>query len=392
MDLANLLIQLLNSVQYGLLLFMLAAGLTLIFGIMGVVNLAHGSFYMLGAYLAWWLSAQVGNLPLAIVLGALLSVALGLALEWLLFRHFYQRDHLDQVLLTFGLIYVFEELRSLLWGDDVHGVEIPKALDWSLPLTDTLSYPAYRLFMSGLCLLLALGLYLLISRTRLGMKIRAGAFNRDMAESLGINIRLIRAIVFALGVGLAAVAGMIAAPIASVYPNMGSQVLIMCFVVVVIGGIGSVRGALIAALLVGLVAPAGTPPDVVATVNPNRLDCGSGLRFLCAAGVAFLTAVAAVRLLRRTGFFAARAEPDLLGLLDLVALATVCDVMPLTGLNRAFVTQGLKVIGRRERVGLAALLEVAQANERPSAMTLGYALGSRINAGPDRPRRSARPR
>ncbi|MBV5291280.1 MAG: branched-chain amino acid ABC transporter permease [Curvibacter lanceolatus] len=253
MDLANLLIQLLNSVQYGLLLFMLAAGLTLIFGIMGVVNLAHGSFYMLGAYLAWWLSAQVGNLPLAIVLGALLSVALGLALEWLLFRHFYQRDHLDQVLLTFGLIYVFEELRSLLWGDDVHGVDIPQALNWSLPLTDTLSYPAYRLFMSGLCLLLALGLYLLISRTRLGMKIRAGAFNRDMAESLGINIRLIHAIVFALGVGLAAVAGMIAAPIASVYPNMGSQVLIMCFVVVVIGGIGSVRGALIAALLVGLV-------------------------------------------------------------------------------------------------------------------------------------------
>ncbi|WP_019575330.1 branched-chain amino acid ABC transporter permease [Curvibacter lanceolatus] len=253
MDLANLLIQLLNSVQYGLLLFMLAAGLTLIFGIMGVVNLAHGSFYMLGAYLAWWLSAQVGSLPLAIVLGALLSVALGLALEWLLFRHFYQRDHLDQVLLTFGLIYVFEELRSLLWGDDVHGVDIPQALNWSLPLTDTLSYPAYRLFMSGLCLLLALGLYLLISRTRLGMKIRAGAFNRDMAESLGINIRLIHAIVFALGVGLAAVAGMIAAPIASVYPNMGSQVLIMCFVVVVIGGIGSVRGALIAALLVGLV-------------------------------------------------------------------------------------------------------------------------------------------
>lgn len=253
MDIANFLIQLLNSVQYGLLLFMLAAGLTLIFGIMGVVNLAHGSFYMLGAYLAWWLSARVGSLPLAIVLGALLSVGLGLALEALLFRHFYQRDHLDQVLLTFGLIYVFEELRSLLWGDDVHGVDIPQGLDWSLPLTDTLSYPAYRLFMSGLCLLLALGLYLLISRTRLGMKIRAGAFNREMAQSLGINIRRIHAVVFALGVGLAAVAGMIAAPVASVYPNMGSQVLIMCFVVVVIGGIGSVRGALVAALLVGLV-------------------------------------------------------------------------------------------------------------------------------------------
>ena len=253
MDLANLLIQLLNSVQFGLLLFMLAAGLTLIFGIMGVVNLAHGSFYMLGAYLAWSLSAQLGSLTLAIMVGAALSVIFGLALEWLLFRHFYDRDHLDQVLLTFGLIYIFEELRSIIWGDDVHGVTIPQALSASIPLTDNLSYPVYRLFMSGVCIALALGLYLLISRTRLGMKIRAGAFNRGMAESLGINIKLIHAVVFALGVGLAAVAGMIAAPVASVYPNMGSQVLIMCFVVVVIGGIGSVRGALIAALLVGLV-------------------------------------------------------------------------------------------------------------------------------------------
>jgi branched-chain amino acid transport system permease protein len=253
MDFANFLIQLLNSVQYGLLLFMLAAGLTLIFGIMGVVNLAHGSFYMLGAYLAWSLSTQLGSLALAILVGTALSVVFGLALEWLLFRHFYQREHLDQVLLTFGLIYIFEELRSIIWGDDVHGVPIPEMLQASIPLTDTLSYPVYRLFMSGLCLLLALGLYLLISKTRLGMKIRAGAFNRDMAGALGINIKLIHAVVFALGVTLAAVAGMITAPIASVYPNMGSQVLIMCFVVVVIGGIGSVRGAMIAALLVGLV-------------------------------------------------------------------------------------------------------------------------------------------
>jgi branched-chain amino acid transport system permease protein len=157
------------------------------------------------------------------------------------------------VLLTFGLIYIFEEVRSLLWGDDVHAVQMPAALDWSIPLTDNLSYPFYRLFMSGLCIVLAVGLYLLISKTRLGMKIRAGAFNRDMAEALGVNIRLIHAVVFALGVGLASVAGMIAAPISSVYPNMGGSVLIMCFVVVVIGGIGSVRGALIAALLVGLV-------------------------------------------------------------------------------------------------------------------------------------------
>ena len=253
MDLANFLIQLLNSVQYGLLLFMLAAGLTLIFGIMGVVNLAHGSFYMLGAYLAWSLSSYFGSLSLAILGGAVLSAIFGLALEWLLFRHFYHRDHLDQVLLTFGLIYIFEELRSILWGDDVHGVTIPDFLSASIPLTDNLSYPVYRLFMSGVCIALALGLYLLISKTRLGMKIRAGAFNRDMAGALGINIKLIHAVVFALGVTLAAVAGMIAAPIASVYPNMGSQVLIMCFVVVVIGGIGSVRGAMVAALLVGLV-------------------------------------------------------------------------------------------------------------------------------------------
>ena len=141
----------------------------------------------------------------------------------------------------------------MLWGDDVHGLPVPELLSASIPLTDTLSYPVYRLFMSGICLLLALGLYLLISKTRLGMKIRAGAFNHEMTESLGVNIKLIHSVVFALGVGLASIAGMIAAPISSVYPNMGSQVLIMCFVVVVIGGIGSVRGALISALLVGLV-------------------------------------------------------------------------------------------------------------------------------------------
>ena len=253
MDLANFLIQTLNSVQYGLLLFLLAAGLTLIFGIMGVVNLAHGSFYMIGAYLGYGLTAQTGNLALALAGGATLSVLLGWVLERMLFRHFYHRDHLDQVLMTFGLIYVLEESRSILWGDDVHGVPIPDVLSGAIQLTDNLSYPHYRLFISAICLLLALGLYLLISKTRIGMRIRAGAFNSGMTEALGINIRRLHALVFALGVGLAAVAGILAAPISSVYPNMGSQVLIMCFVVVVIGGIGSVRGAMIAALLVGLV-------------------------------------------------------------------------------------------------------------------------------------------
>ena len=253
MDLANFLIQLLNSVQYGLLLFLLAAGLTLIFGIMGVVNLAHGSFYMLGAYLAYALTGSIGNLFVAIPVGAVLSLAIGWLLEKILFKHFYHRDHLDQVLLTFGLIYIFEELRSMLWGDDVHNVAIPASLDWSIKLTENLSYPAYRLFLLAVCLLLALGLWLLISRTKIGMKIRAGAFNSDMAQALGVNIVRLHALVFALGVALASLAGMLIAPISSIYPNMGSQVLIMCFVVVVIGGIGSVRGALISALLVGLV-------------------------------------------------------------------------------------------------------------------------------------------
>jgi len=250
---ASILIQLLNSVQYGLLLFLVASGLTLIFGIMGVINLAHGSFYMVGAYLAWSLASMTGNLLTAILLGLVLSVALGLLLEWLLIRHFYERDHLYQVLLTYGLILVFEELRSIIWGDDVQSATVPALFAHSIPLTDTLSYPVYRLMMSAACLLVALGMYLLIRRTRLGMTIRAGAHSRELVESLGINVRLLFQLVFALGVALASFAGMLAAPVSSVYPNMGGQVLIICFVVVVIGGIGSIRGALIASLLIGLV-------------------------------------------------------------------------------------------------------------------------------------------
>ncbi|MEO5699472.1 MAG: branched-chain amino acid ABC transporter permease [Casimicrobiaceae bacterium] len=252
MDFYSFLIQLLNAVQYGLLLFLVASGLTLIFGIMGIINLAHGSFYMIGAYMAFTLSALTGSLVLAIVLGVVLSVALGIVLEWGLFSHLYKRDHLEQVLLTYGLILVFEELRSIIVGNDVHGVPVPALLNWSVPLTDTLSYPVYRLVMSLVCLLLAGLLYLFISRTRLGMMIRAGASNREMVQSLGLNINLVYRLVFALGVALAAFAGMIAAPVSSVYPGMGTHVLIICFVVVVIGGIGSIWGALVAALLIGL--------------------------------------------------------------------------------------------------------------------------------------------
>jgi len=246
------LIQLLNAVQYGLLLFLLSSGLTLIFGIMGVINLAHGSFYMIGAYLAYWLAKLTGSLWLAIPLGIVITFGIGLVLETTIISRLYKRDHLYQVLLTFGLILVFEELRSILFGDEVHGVAVPAILNYSIPLTDTLSYPAYRLFVTTVCLAIAVLLYLVIHRTRIGMMIRAGNSNREMAASLGVNIPLLFALVFAFGMALAAFAGTIAAPISSVFPGMGNQILIICFVVVVIGGIGSINGAMIASLAIGL--------------------------------------------------------------------------------------------------------------------------------------------
>ncbi|WP_018988731.1 branched-chain amino acid ABC transporter permease [Aromatoleum toluclasticum] len=251
MDFVSFLIQVLNSLQYGLLLFLVASGLTLVFGIMGIINLAHGSFYMVGAYLAFALTGMTGNLMLAIALGLPLAFVFGAILEWALFSHLYKRDHLEQVLLTYGLILIFEELRSLAVGDEVHGVTIPELFSASIPLSDNLSYPVYRLVISVVCLALAGGLYWLIQKTRLGMMIRAGSHDRDMVKALGIDINLLYRTVFALGVALAALAGMLAAPISSVYPGMGSSVLIISFVIVVIGGVGSVWGALVAALVIG---------------------------------------------------------------------------------------------------------------------------------------------
>jgi branched-chain amino acid transport system permease protein len=224
----------------------------LIFGIMGVINLAHGSFYMVGAYLAYWLAKTTGSLWLALPLATLIAFAIGLLLETTIFSRLYRRDHLYQVLLTFGLILVFEELRSIVFGDDVHGVAMPALLNFSIPLTETLSYPVYRLFVTGVCLVIAGVMYFVIHRTRTGMRIRAGNSNREMAASLGVNMPLLFALVFAAGVALAGFAGAIAAPISSVFPGMGHQILILCFVVVVIGGIGSINGALIASLAVGL--------------------------------------------------------------------------------------------------------------------------------------------
>ncbi|MCR5867691.1 MULTISPECIES: branched-chain amino acid ABC transporter permease [Aquincola] len=254
MDVPTFLVQCLNAVQYGLLLFLLASGLTLIFGIMGVINLAHGSFYMLGAYMAFALSPLFGDqFLLMLAAGIVLAAVFGYFLEWAFYSYLYQREHLQQVLMTYGLILVFEELRSILVGNDVHGVKPPEWLAGSFALGEVMSYPTYRLFASAACIVLALGLYWVVNRTRLGMMIRAGASNRDMVRGLGIDIRRLYRIVFAAGVALAALAGMIAAPMSSVYPGMGGSVLIICFVVVVIGGIGSITGALVASLLVGFV-------------------------------------------------------------------------------------------------------------------------------------------
>lgn len=258
MDIPTFLVQCLNAIQYGLLLFLVASGLTLIFGIMGVINLAHGSFYMIGAYMAYALAPGVqqvlgGGFFTTLLVGMVLSVLLGYVLEWVFFSYLYEREHLQQVLMTYGLILVFEELRSIWVGDDVHGVTPPEWLSGSIALGDLMSYPVYRLFISAVCLGVALAMWWVLAKTRLGMRIRAGASNREMVQAMGINIRLLYRIVFAVGVALAALAGMIAAPVSSVYPGMGSSVLIICFVVVVIGGIGSIKGALVAALLVGVV-------------------------------------------------------------------------------------------------------------------------------------------
>jgi len=258
MDLSTFLIQCLNSLQYGLLLFLVASGLTLIFGIMGVINLAHGSFYMVGAYMAYALAPIVastfgGGFFATLAVGVVLAVLMGYVLEWAFFSFLYEREHLQQVLMTYGLILVFEELRSLLVGDDVHGVQPPPFLAGTIPLGEMMTYPVYRLFISGVCLVLALGMWFVFARTRLGMMIRAGSANREMVQSLGIDIKFLYRVVFAAGMAVAVLAGMVAAPVSSVYPGMGNQVLIICFVVVVIGGIGSIRGALLAALLIGVV-------------------------------------------------------------------------------------------------------------------------------------------
>lgn len=252
MDLALFGVQLLNGLQYGLLLFLIASGLTLIFGIMGIINLAHGAMYMIGAYLVYDLTFRLGNFWLAILVAIPIAVALGLIIERLFLDTLYKRDHLYQVLLTFGLILVLNETQRIIWGGNVHSVPVPELFSGRIQLTDNLQYSHYRLFVMGVCLALAGGIYWVIRHTRLGIIIRAGAVNRDMVEGLGINVRTLFTLIFSVGVALTAFAGMIAAPLTSITPGMGDSILITCFVVVVIGGIGSIKGAFWGAILIGM--------------------------------------------------------------------------------------------------------------------------------------------
>jgi len=245
--------QILNGLQLGVMLFLMSAGLTLVFGIMQVVNLAHGSFYMIGAYVAATVALKSGSFLLGMLVALPAAALAGMVVEVLILRKLYHRDHLDQVLATFGLIFFFNELIRIIWGRQPLFMDVPSWLSGSVQLLPGINYPVYRLAIICVGILVALFLYLLFSRTRLGMQIRAGATNRDMVGALGVNIRLLYTLIFGLGTLLAGLAGVMAGPILAVEAGMGESILILTFVVIVIGGIGSVRGALIGAILVGLV-------------------------------------------------------------------------------------------------------------------------------------------
>ncbi|MFK8079561.1 MAG: branched-chain amino acid ABC transporter permease [Granulosicoccus sp.] len=248
-----LLILCLNGLQYGMLLFLISAGLTLVFGVMGFINLAHGVQYMVGAYLLFAFTALTGNFMISVVLSLGAALLFGLVLEYVVFRHLYTRTHLDQVLATFGIIIFLNELAKVLFGPATLSIALPEFLAGSIQLTEQLRYPIYRLVTIGIGLFVALALFLTVSYTRIGMLIRAGATTPEMVSALGVNIQQLFMIVFGVGAMLAGFAGVIAAPIYAIEPGMGDNMLIVAFVVIIIGGIGSVGGAFIAALLVGLI-------------------------------------------------------------------------------------------------------------------------------------------
>lgn len=297
-----MLAQLLNGLQYGLLLFLVASGLTLVFGVMGVINLAHGSLFMLGAYVAFLVAKTTGTLWLALPVGLLGGALAGALLQWGLFRHFAKREHLDQVMLTFALILLAEELRWLVAGNDFHSVPVPAMLDFSVPVVAGFAYSAYRFAVIGVCLVLAGAMFWWVERTRMGAVIRAAAENPEMVDVLGLDARRVHLLVFAAGTALAVVAGVLAAPLTSVYPGMGDGLLIISFVVVVIGGLGSISGAFWAALLIGMVDTLGK------AYGPGFQGLGAtGTVIAALAGSSVYLLMIAVLLWRPTGLFGQRA-------------------------------------------------------------------------------------
>jgi branched-chain amino acid transport system permease protein len=300
-----LLVQLLNGLQLGILLFLIAAGLTLVFGVMDFINLAHGVQYMLGAYLAAWFAARTGSFWGALVLSLPVALAFGLLLEWLVFRHLYDRDHLQQVLATFGVILVLNQGVKALFGAAPLQVPTPELLAGGVTLMPGLLYPTYRIAVLGAGLAIAVLLWLVVERTRAGMLVRAGASNAPMVAALGVDIRRLFMLVFAVGAMLAGFAGILAAPILSVEPGMGDNLLILAFVVIVIGGTGSIFGAFVAALLVGIVETVGKSlaPDLMRLF----LDASAARQTGAAlASMLVYIAMAAILALRPAGLFPVR--------------------------------------------------------------------------------------
>jgi branched-chain amino acid transport system permease protein len=299
------LVQILNGLQLGVLLFLIAAGLTLVFGVMNFINLAHGAQYMLGAYLAVAFYGVVGNFLGALVLALLTALAFGLLLEFLVFRHLYDRDHLDQVIATFGIILFLDHAVRAIWGAAPLTLPIPDVFTGSVTLIGGLLYPVWRLVIIGCGLAVAAGLYGLVTFTRTGMLIRAGATNARMVSALGINIQRLFMIVFGFGTMLAGFAGIMIAPIISVEPGMGDNILILALVVIVIGGIGSIRGAFIAALLIGLVDTLGRS----FSIDILRLMMGPSPARMVGPAIASMliyVLMAIVLYLRPAGLFPAR--------------------------------------------------------------------------------------
>ena len=299
------LVQILNGLQLGVLLFLIAAGLTLVFGVMNFINLAHGAQYMLGAYLAVAFYGVVGNFLGALVLALLAALAFGLLLEFLVFRHLYDRDHLDQVIATFGIILFLDHAVRAIWGAAPLTLPIPDVFTGSVTLIGGLLYPVWRLVIIGCGLAVAAGLYGLVTFTRTGMLIRAGATNSRMVSALGINIKRLFMIVFGFGTMLAGFAGIMIAPIISVEPGMGDNILILALVVIVIGGIGSIRGAFIAALLIGLVDTLGRS----FSIDILRLMMGPSPARMVGPAIASMliyVLMAIVLYLRPAGLFPAR--------------------------------------------------------------------------------------